>query len=203
MKAFWLFSTNAGDGSEDDPNRPALPAGVGGRWTCPGDVIRLTGSPVPHTHLLVGGVALPDDNLGDGHRHYVVKVAGSWQQLTVGATSHTHTLNLNAAGGLNPDYFLLFWAGSDANAAAIASDPNCYPVAEASVVSDGEGGWTIDDLDNTQWTSAQQSTWESRMLDVLGVQLPSQVDRGARLVKLFLGVLLSRQADNETAYRRV
>jgi hypothetical protein len=77
-KAFWLFAKNIGDGTDENPNRPGLPIGVGGKMTCPGDIIRLTG-PVasPHRHLLVGGIALADDNLdgltGDGHIHYVLK----------------------------------------------------------------------------------------------------------------------------------
>ena len=62
-KAFWLFSKNAGDGSEGDKNRPSLDA-YGGRWTSPGDLVRFTGpAAAPHVHLLVGGIALPDDNL--------------------------------------------------------------------------------------------------------------------------------------------
>lgn len=195
-KAFWAFVTHTGDGSEADPHRPDLPA-VGGRWTCPGDIVRLTGSPVPHHHLLVGGVALGDDNVGDGHRHYVVKLGSNWQQVTVGATSHTHTLSEDPQGNLAPDYYLLFWVGSNADAVTIAGDPNCYPIVEAPVAQDG----AIGDLDNTQWTGGEQTTWETRCLSILGIQLPAQVDRGKRLVLLFLGALLSRQMSDEHGYR--
>lgn len=205
--AFWLFATNAGDGSEDNANRPALPVTVGGKWTSPGDIVRLTGpaGPNAHVHLLVGGVALPDDNLaglaGEGHRHYVVNINGNWAQVTVGTTNHTHTLNIGASGQPVPDYFMLFWAGSDAHAATIAGDANCFPIVEAAMTQDGDGNWNIGDLDGTVWTGGLQTTWETRCLNILGVQLPSQVDRGERLVRLFLGALLSRQTGDDKGYR--
>jgi len=59
----------------------------------------------------------------------------------------------------------------------------------------------IGDIDTTVWTSAQRTTWETRCLDVLGVMLPVEVDRGKRLVQIFLGCLLSRQTDHERGYR--
>lgn len=205
-RAGWLFARNAGNGTDENPNRPALPAGVGGKWTMPGDIIRLTG-PVasPHRHLLTGGVALQDDNLaggaGDGHVHYVLKVNDAWQQVTVGAASHTHTLNTGPNDNLIPDWFMLFWAGSDADAAAIVADADCHIIVEADVTLDEDQNWVIGDLDNTQWTGGEQTTWEARMLSILGVQLPAEVDRGKRLVQIFLGALLSRQSNDERGYR--
>ena len=202
MKSFWLFAKQTGDGSEGDASRPDLPE-AGQRWTSPGDVVRLTG-PVasPHRHLLVGGIALPDDNLGDGHRHYVLRLDnGNWAQVTEGAVNHTHTLRINVAGRLLPDYFMLFWSGSDADAVAIANHPGCYPIVEAEMSQDDDGNWSVGDLDTTAWTAGQRTTWENRCLDVLGIQLPPEVDRGKRLVQIFLGCLLSRQTDHERGYR--
>ena len=49
-RAGWLFAKNAGDGTEGNPNRPALPVGVRGKMTCPGDIIRLTGPAGPNAH---------------------------------------------------------------------------------------------------------------------------------------------------------
>lgn len=195
-KAFWLFS-------ENDGGKPHLPVGFGGRTTCPGDIIRLQ-TAYDHKHLLVGGYAVADDNLigetGEGHTHLVVKVNDTWQQVTRGTTSHDHPLN-ESGGNLIPDYFLLFVVCSNADAAAIASEAGCYPVVEAEVTVSEDGGISIGALDSTQWTAWQQTMWESRMLNILGVQLPSEIDRGKRLVKLFLGALLSRQTGEERGYR--
>lgn len=193
-RAGWLFSKAIGTGAAGDDIRPSLADLVGGKWTSPGDVISLRGPAAqPHNHLLVGGVALPDDFVGDGHKHFVLFINGQWQQVTVGAQDHTHTLDLASNGRLMPDYFLVFWEGSDAEAAVLNADPDNYLVVEADV--------NTRVLDNTQWTAQEQITWETRILNLLGVQLPAEVDRGKRLVQLFLGALLSRQTDNEEAYR--
>ena len=205
-KAGWLFAKNAGDGTEDNSNRPALPVGVGGKWTMPGDIIRLTGpvGPNTHRHLLVGGIALADDNLdggvGEGHVHYVLKINDVWQQVTVDAPNHTHDLNIGAGNNIMPAWFMLFWAGSDADAALIAASADCHIIVQADVVED-EDGFSYGGLDNTAWTAGEQATWDARILDVLGIQLPAEVDRGKRLVQLFLGALLSRQSGDERGYR--
>jgi hypothetical protein len=205
MKAFWMFSRNAGDGTEDNPNRPALPD-VGGKWTCPGDVLRLTGPPAsPHQHLLVGGIALADDNLdglpGDGHVHYVLRIDDTWHQVTVGTTDHTHDLNIGANNQLVPDWFMLFWAGSDPDANAIYASADCYVIVEAEIVFDAEDNVSYGSLDDTQWSAGEQTLWDARMLNVLGIQLPAECDRGKRLVQLFLGALLSRQTGDERGWR--
>jgi hypothetical protein len=202
-KAFWLFAKSTGDGTADDPIRPALPH-VGGKWTSPGDVIRLTGpTGNDHRHLLVGGIALADDNLdgqaGDGHVHYVVKAAGQWVQVTVDAPNHTHDLNVDANGNLLPDYFLLFWTGPDADAVTIANDAQCFPIVEANVV-EGDEGVSIGALKDG-WATEDTAWWHAKILQILGVQLPTEVDRGKRLVRLFLGALLSRQTGDEIGYR--
>ncbi len=197
-KAFWLFSKNAGTGAQDDPNRPSLDA-FSGRWTSPGDIVKFTGpiGPNAHQHLLVGGIALPDDELGDGHRHYFVKAGATWQQVTVGGPDHTHDYtHTHPALDPIPDWYMVFWAGSDAAAAGIAASPDNSIIVEAEIV-DG----AIGDLDNTPWTPAEVATWQTRILNVLGIELPAEVDRGNRLVLLFLGVLLSRQSGDERGYR--
>ena len=200
-RAFWMFSANAGDGSEGNENRPSLPS-VGGKWTMPGDVIRLTGpaGPNAHRHLLVGGVALADDNLGDGHVHDVVLSGEQYVQVTVGAVNHTHALNTGAGSRLVPDYYLLFWAGSNADAVAIAGDSDCYPVVEAEMTQGEDGGWSIGDLKGG-WATQDTTWWRTKMLDILGVQMPAEVTNGRRLIRLFLGALLSRQSGDERGYR--
>jgi len=204
MKAFWMFIKNTNDGTGD--NEPAWPAGVKGQSVTPGDLIRLTGptGPNAHRHLLVGGIALPDDNIvgiGAGHRHYLVKFGVGWQQITVGATNHAHTLPEDASGNLMPEYFLTFWAGSNADAATIAASPDCFPICEAVIGQDAEGNPEFEELDNTPWTAGELATWQARTLNLLGVTLPAEVDRGKRLVLLFLGALLARQMASEKGYR--
>ena len=201
MKSFWLIARNGGTGTDEDPNRPDLPAGIGGKWTSPGDIVRLTG-PVasPHRHLVIGGIALADDNLdggvGDGHVHYV----GDWGQVTVDAPNHTHTLKTGPGGVLIPDFYLLFWAGSDADAVTIAADPNCFPVVTAEMSQDDEGDWSIGALE-AGWATQNTAWWHAKILDVLGVQLPAEVNNGRRLVRLLLGSLLSRQSEDARGYR--
>jgi hypothetical protein len=199
MKAGWLFSKNAGNGSStENANRPSLDA-VSGRWTSPGDIIKFTGpiGPNDHQHLLVGGIGLPDDNLGDGHRHYFVKTAGGWQQVTVGAPDHTHDYNQAANGDPIPDWYMLFWSGSNADALALAADPDNYIIVQAAIDEEGN----IGELDNTPWTAGELTLWQNRTINVLSIELPAEIDRGSRLVKLFLGSLLSRQSGDERGYR--
>ena len=212
MKACWLISRNAGTGAPDiDPSRPDMPAPTAvGDWTTPGsvgkrqvhgDIVRLTGpAALPHRHLLVGGIALADDNLdglsGDGHVHYV----GDWGQVTVDAPDHTHTGATGPDGQLIPDFFLLFWAGSDVYAAAIAAHAACFPIVEADMSQDNDGNWSIGDL-KAGWATHTTAWWRAQMLDVLGVQLPAEVNNGRRLVRLLLGALLSRQTSDERGYR--
>jgi hypothetical protein len=197
-KAFWLFSKNAGDGSEENINRPSLD-GIGGRWTSPGDLVRFTGpAAAPHVHLLVGGIALPDDNLGVGHRHYFVKVGESWQQVTVGGVGHSHDIRQATNGDPIPDWYLVFWHGSNAEAAAIAADSDNHPLVEASILEDGSVG----ELVSEPWSVEERVVWESRALALLGLELPAEVDRGSRMLKLFLGALLSRQTGDQTGDER-
>jgi hypothetical protein len=197
MKACWLFSRRTGTGSDQDPFRPLLDA-VGGRWTSPGDIIKLTGpAAAPHQHLLVGGIALPDDSLGDGHRHYLLKIGETWRQLTVGAAEHSHEYT-SRLGVPVADWYLVFWAGSDEDAAVLEADPDNFPIVYADV-DDNEQA--IGSLDSTPWEAAEKAFWSDRALNVLGLQIPDEVDRGKRLVLLFLGALLSRQAHNESNFR--
>ena len=208
VKASWILASNVGDGCEESPNRPGLPVGVGGRTQVYGDLTRLTGPAAqPHRHLLIGGIALQDDNLdgapvGDGHVHYVVKVGENYTQLTVDAPAHTHDLSLSANGNLIPDYFLFFWVGSDADAVTIINSATCFPLVQCEVTANDEGGYNIGAMLN-DWASHDTAWWQTKMLDVLGVQLPEEIDRGKRLVLLLLGALMARQVseDNEPGYR--
>ena len=197
-KAGWIFAQNGGSGT------PALPDGVGGRYVNPLDIVRITDGPSgqEHTHLLCGAAALNSDQIGVFHEHIVVNVGGSWVQLTRPdiVQTHTHTLPLDALGNLTPDWFLLFWSGSDADASAIIADAGCLLACEAEV-SEVDGQTVIGELDATPWTTGQRTTWETRILSVLGLDLPVQVDRGSRLVALFVGLLQTRANQPEMALR--
>jgi len=193
VKVFWLFAARDGSGTDGDPYRPHLPPGVGGRWTCPGDVRRLTGpTAAPHVHLLAGGIALPDDNLagqtGEGHHHYLVEGV----LVTVNGPEHSH--DIDAA----PAFYLLHWGGADSDAVAIAQDGQCYPVVENDVTVD-DSGTHVGALKDG-WATGDAEIWASRMLNMLGVSMPVEVDSGRRLVKLFLGALLSRVTSDVQVY---
>lgn len=189
-KAFWFFSKNTNDGIGN--NAPSLPAGLSAdfRMVVPGDIYRL-GTAFGHLHLLIGGFAIQDDNLiGDDHTHLVVNIRKTYLQLTRSAVEHDHPLSLDVGGNLMQDWFLCFCYCSNANAVLIANHVNCFPIVEAEII-DGE----IGDLDNTPWDAGELSTWEVRLLNVLGFALPDDVDRGERLVQLFIGSLISRPVD--------
>lgn len=199
MKAFWCFCKN--DGYPDGPHEPHIPAGVSAALTNPLDIVRM-GEAYSHRHLLLGGFGLADDNMdgetGEGHTHIVVRVGETWYQLTRGAAAHNHPLALDTGGNLAPEWFLTFITCSDAAAAAIDADPLCFPVVEA--VIDAEGVVT-GELVQTAWTTTQRNWWAAAMLSVLGFALPAEVDRGARLVYLFAGCLLSRAGQQESGLR--
>ena len=200
-KAFWLFAKRK---QVDGVNMPDLPAvSTGFRMTCPGDITR-TGVTASHRHLMLGGFAIADDNLigevGEGHTHIIGNLNGSWSQITRGATPHTHPLPVDeVSGSLLPDYYMLFVVCSDADMVAIAAHPGCYPIVEADITQ-LDDGLQIGDLVTTPWTPGEVTLWRARCLNVLGFSLPAEVDRGKRLVAVFLGSLLSRQT-NETGLR--
>jgi len=205
MKAGWIFSLNLGDGSWENPNRPGLPEGIGGETTIPGQIVRLTGPGAsPHRHLLIGGWAQADENLvgevGEGHYHYVIKVGDTYHQTTQGAQVHTHTLNIGVNGLLIPDFYLLFWGGTDADAATIIASPTCWIIVQAQVTQEN-GVWVVGDLDNMVWTQEERDTWEARILNVLGVILPSEVDRGRYLLEFTRNVLLIPTHSDERSFR--
>ncbi len=195
-RAFWLFSKNKGDGSAENPSAPTLPVGLTGKWTNPGDIVRLQ-TAAGHEHLLLGGYAVVNDEMADAHYHLVAKINGDWIQITQGAASHDHPLDLSPAGDIIPDWFMLFYVGPNADAVAINAHPQCHIIVECPIDEDG----VIGPMDNKLWTAGQLATWHSRVLSLLGVDMPPQVNRGRRLVAIFLGCFLSRPILDETGYR--
>jgi len=206
MRAFWLFSPNIGAGTEASPNRPNLDS-VGGRWVAPGDMIILEG-PVgnEHTHLFLGGITMADESqdgiAGSRHYHYLIYNGTNWVQTTVdniGSTpDHTHTFSTAPNGFPIPDYYLVFWAGSDSEATSLLALSGNTLIVEAV-----QNGSEIVGLDNTPWTGPQQTNWYNQVLNFLGLKIPPEVDRGRRLVLMLLGMLDSRAVQDEHAYRRI
>ena len=190
-KAFWFFSRNTNDGSQT-VNSPSLPeiTDTDFRIVVPCDIYKL-GEIANHEHLLIGGFALQNDELGDGHTHLCARLGEDYTQITRGATPHTHPLITDPLGNLVQSWFLCFCKCSDAIALQIAAHPDCYPVVAATI--DQDGG--IGELDNEPWSAGDLATWQTRCLNLLGFALPPQIDRGKRLVQLFVNCLATRQAD--------
>jgi len=196
MYAFWMFAERK---QTDGMNHPDLPSGLTQyKTTVPGDIVR-TGVTASHCHLMLGGFAIADDNLigevGEGHTHIIAKLNGSWQQVTRGAAHHVHPLPEDPATGvLLPDYYMLFVVCSTYDAALIQIHPGCYPIVQADITQ-LDDGLQIGDLDPTPWDAGDLAIWQARCLDVLGFELPADVNSGKRLVATFLGALLSRRMD--------
>ena len=92
MRSFWLFATNAGDGTEGNPNRPALPAVVGGKWTSPGDVVRLIGRPRDPAQPEPAPFERPDDPKLNQRLEHLAEATGiaSPDEMPPGGTGHHH-----------------------------------------------------------------------------------------------------------------
>lgn len=202
-KAGWVFCPNNGS------NAPDLPVGVAGHYTNPMEIYRITGGPVgfEHTHVLFGSHALASlDRVGQtdaAHYHWVVYYAGAWQQATVGAQSHTHDLNIDANGNLTPDWFLIFWQGSNADAVLIDADANCVIAVQAAISVDPDTGEDVAGaLSTVAWNGATRTLWETRMASVLALELPVEITNGDRLIAWLCGALVSRPNQREQWLRR-
>ncbi len=201
MKAGWIFCKNDGNGN------PMIPAATSGSFTNPGEIHTITGGPggAVHTHSLVGGVAVPsvdrEGHADERHTHNIIFFNDTWQQITIGAANHTHDLSIDANNNLQPSWFLLFWWGSDADAAIINADANCLIGAEAEVTDNGEGGYVFGDLDNSAWSGAERTAWETRIDIVLSVSLPAEIINGERLIAWMIGAVVSRPGQYESSLR--
>jgi len=191
-KAGWIF-VKAG---------PQWPNGGDGliRSTIPLDINVLQPGPAPydHAHTLLGGFGLPSNNAPAGydlHWHELVERGAFRQMMTHGAPDHDHE-----AARL---WHLAFVFCTDAYAATLAVSNDIYIAAQAEVTEDGEGGYSIGDLDDTPWNAGERADWEARMGAVLGLDMPAVVDRPCRLIWWLLGALLARRTSNSAAFRMV
>lgn len=198
MKAAWFIVNNKNNAGEPD-----LPDSVGGSFVNPLNIYVITGA--QHRHTLVGGNALKDANLSGQaaanryHTHTVVRLdSGNWfQDIDPDeATSHTHDLALDANGELIPDFFMVFWKGSDFDYDQILSWAGVIHLADAEI--DGD---QIGDLIADPWTQPEEDNIRSKFMSVLGIDLPSQVNGGKRLVQYICPAMLARAGQNERSLR--
>lgn len=198
MKAFWTIVANQ---DVDGTNKPDIPAALTSvRYINPGDlwILPASGSGAAnHRHLLVGSMAAPSWQVASKHTHVAFKR---------GAFSYQRLIHESQAQHTHPDpvlaYFMCFVTCSDADYAALTAAPyNIRAIAHADITQDGEGDEVVGDLETTAWTGAQRTAWETAALNNLGIALPSEIDRGNRLVAFLLEMALARRNDNERGLR--
>ena len=196
-KAFWTIVPNdTSVPNENKPNIPALPS-VEIR-SVPGDLwILPEGSgAAAHRHLVIGSLAAPSFQITSKHTHITFqRGAFSYQRLIHETEAqHTHPNPVLA-------FFMCFVMCSDADYTTLTSAPyNIRAVAHA-VIATVDGQEVIGDLETTAWTTAQRNAWANAVLTNLGIQLPTEIDRGNRLIAFLLEMALARRNDNERGLR--
>lgn len=174
----------------------------------------ITGS--GHKHTLIGGHAVRDANLelqteGD-HTHIVIRLAaGQWIQRIMpesydtGDGGHQHDLEL-VNGEISPDWYILFWKGTDAEADQILAHSGVNWLVDAEITTEQVGNppqevTTIGELINVQWTQEEQDQKIAQFLSVLGLNLHSDIDSGKRLIQYFCGTFLATAGQQEISLR--
>lgn len=196
-KAFWTIVAAVGNGTSNNPYRPNLPNLPTLRGSVPCDINRLLpgAAPADHTHLLVGNVGIMSDQAGGGHEHIVINGV---TRLRGTATAHVHP---DPAG---PDFYMCFLRCSDADFTTLVGAPNnVKPLVMVIIDGNGnEGG-----LDQTLWNNGSPNDWErktfwdTRALNILGLQLPAEVDKGALLWKILAGMFMARRPASDEGMR--
>lgn len=198
-KAFWAIVPAVQVNGGWQPNVPALPSVS---VVSPLDINRLQAgaAPADHVHLIAGNLAVMSDNAGGGHEHLIGP--GGAQVLRGSASAHTH------ADPGAPDFFLCYIRCSDADFATLVGAPNnIKPLCFVTVTTDVQGNPVYGALDQTPWDNAsptdylKASFWQTRALNLLGISLPAQIDRGARLWLLLAGMLRSRRDSDDKPLR--
>jgi len=187
MKAGWVFVKAGPQWPGTGPRRAVIPLDI--------NILAAGEAPYDHTHTLIGSFGLPSNNAPSGyenHWHELIERGAFRQMITHGAPDHDHEAE-------RPWHLAFVWC-SDAYASTLASSDDVYIAAQAEV-TEQDSSYTIGELDDTQWTAGERSTWEARIGAVLGLDLPTVVDRPCRLVWWLLGALLARNTSNEQAFR--
>lgn len=195
-RAFWTVAAATGDGTPDNPRRPALNfGGQPNRVTVAGDltVAKETAGAGAHRHLLCGTILHPHPS--DGHWHRVIQrtdgtVYQEWVAGGGGGSTHAH------AGDLWPDYYLCFVLTTDAGAANLLTNNGVREIAPCAIANGVIGA-----VSATPYTGPELTWLTNNMLSMLGLSRPAVVDRPSRWLEWILPISLSRVVRDERAFR--
>lgn len=194
MKAFWTIRANVN-------GAPDLPALAGMTVINPCDIWLLPAGAgaANHIHTLAGTMSFPSFQVASRHTHSILK--------TPGDNAVHFFFHESEAAHTHPDpvlsYFMCFVRCSDADFVTLTNAPyNVRVIAQATINIDPDtGGESTGTLDTTPWTSQQRTLWANAALSQMGIALPAQIDRGARLVALFSQMFLARFGNDERGLR--
>jgi len=187
-KAYWTIRQNSG-------GAPSLPALASMSYINPCDIWILPAGAgaANHIHTLAGTLAWPSYQVASKHTHAVLKTPSD-------NAVHFH-IHESEAAHTHPDpvlaYFMSFVICSDSDFVTLQGAPHNVRVIAQATIADGQVGA----LDTTPWTSQERTLWANQALSNLGIALPSQIDRGARLIALFSQVFLARYGNDERGLR--
>lgn len=196
-KAFWSVVPAVLVDGTWGPSLPSLP---GMSVVSPLDINRLTAgaAPADHIHLIVGGIALMSDQPGGNHEHFI---SNGVQVLRGTAAAHTHP----DPGA--PDFFLCYVRCSDAQFTTLLGAPHNVKPLVLVDVTEANGETIYGDMDNTQWSAGapndwqRPAFWQARALNLFGLALPAQVDRGKRLWLMLAGMFRARRDADDKPLR--
>lgn len=193
MRAFWTVVTAIQRDGIWQPNLPELPSLVINNSL---DIYVLeSASGATHAHLLLGGFAYASFNTTYSHVHAIITDSeGTYRNtytLPLSQSYHEHT----DAG--RPKFFMSFVVCDDTDFAILTGSPyNVRIMVEAQIVEGLPG-----DLISIAWTSSERTYWDNLLKNNAGVQLPTEIDRGAYLVDWLVGALQARGRQEERALR--
>lgn len=193
MKAFWTIRANV-NGAPDLPSLSSMivinPCDI---WILPAGV-----GAANHTHTLAGVMSFPSFQVASRHTHAILKTPAENAVsffFHESETAHTHPDPILA-------YFMCFVRCSDADFATLIAAPyNVRIIAQAVIETDPETGERTGALDTTPWTTQERTFWANAAINQLGITLPPQIDRGARMVALFSQMFLARYGNDERGLR--
>lgn len=152
------------------------------------DIRRLDKAVAPndHVHQVMGTIGFVNDDVGDGHYHYVQFFGSNWQQVTVGAASHDHPFSVGGIGNIRflPDFFVIFLSAEDAEFNTLVNDNQWYLIGETSVVL-SNNTYIFGDVDSTAFSQQEFDDWADRLTIALGRNMPVEITNPRRLVSWF------------------
>ena len=170
------------------------------------DIRRLEELAVPndHVHQVMGTIAFVNDEVGDGHYHYVQYFGSNWQQVTIGASEHDHPFTVGGVSNVRfiPDYFVMFLSADDAEFDLLATDSQWYLIGETEVTL-SEGVYSFGEIDNTAFSGQEITQWQNRFRIALGRDMPAEITNPRRLVSWFCPMAAPNMYDwwNESMFR--